>query len=104
MANSKQRKSNKENFTYPIHTQQMQLTCKVIQKIPPFLHLLTFQVYPPFLAEKNGTPNVTQFLEGPTTPPSLFNKAGQGVPTMHTTYLLYYSWALTFQQKLFYLF
>ena len=52
----------------------MQLNCKVIQKVatPPV------QGYPPFLAKflVVPTPQLTQFLEGPTPTPPLIRGEG----------------------------
>ena len=65
MVNSKDWRSENVNMT--------ELNCKVVKKVatPPFLHQPPFQVYPPFLAKNFiPSPQVTQFLEGPTPPPS----------------------------------
>ena len=61
----------KGNFTFPLHTQSMQLTCKIIEKVAS-------QSYPLFQAKYLVTPQVTQFLEGPTS--TLITGGGGGVP------------------------
>ena len=66
----------------------MQLNCKVIKKVatptPPTIStsIPLFQSYPPFLANflVPPPPQMTQFLEVPTSPPPLIR--GRGVPTM----------------------
>ena len=77
MANSKTERSENVNA--------IELNCKVAKKLqppPPFLH----QRPPPFSglsllsSKKIHTPQVTQFLEGPT-PPLI---RGRGVPTMNS--------------------
>ena len=66
-------KCNKGNFTFPQHTQEMQLNSKVIKKWQPTHFYINplFMLIPPFLATFLVPPQVTQFLEGPNTPPPL---------------------------------
>ena len=77
MANSKTERSENVNA--------IELNCKVAKKLqppPPFLHQRppSFSGLSLLSSKKIHTPQVTQFLEGPT-PPLI---RGRGVPTMNS--------------------
>ena len=64
----------------------MQLNCKVIKtwQLPLSTSTPPFQSYPAFLVRFLVPPEVTQFLEGPTPPPTPtpLIRGRAGVPTM----------------------
>ena len=77
MANSKESKCNKGNFTFPPpHTIELQSNKKVAT--PAFLNQPTpFAGLYPLFSQISGTPLVTQFLEDPT-PPLISDGVGGG--------------------------
>ena len=80
----------KETLLPPSSTQYMQLNCKVIKKWQPPSH--RFYINPSFSGLSSlfskifGTPQVTQFSEGPTVHP--FNKGGGGDSNYDTCFQL----------------